>query len=69
MEKMYRYMLAGFMVVIGIIVFIINTVLYSSESSASTGNGDSYILLMVFIAGLVIVVVPGIFVLVRLVRR
>ena len=69
MEKMYRYMLAGFMIVIGIIVFIINIVLFSSEPSAPTGNGDSYILLVVFIAGLVIVVVPGIFVLIRLIRR
>ena len=66
---MYRYMITGFLVVVGIIAFIINSVLYSSKSTSSTSNGDSYIVLMMIIAGLVIVIIPGIFVLIRLIRR
>ncbi len=69
MDKFYRYMITGFLVVLGFVVFLLNTVLYSSESSSTASNGDSYIWLMVFIAGLVIVVVPGIFILVRMIRR
>ncbi|MHA1940411.1 MAG: hypothetical protein ACW99F_01630 [Candidatus Hodarchaeales archaeon] len=69
MEKIYRFILAGFLVIIAIAGLILNTVLRSSEPSTSSSSGEPYTILMIVIAGLVIVVFPSIFILVRLVRR
>ena len=69
MKNVYRIAIGLFMLIFGIIFFVVNFVARSGEASSSSGNDGPYFILVILIAALVVVVVPGIFVLVRLVRR
>ena len=68
-DRIYRVVIGTFLLIMGIIFFIINFVLRSTEPEVASGSDGSYLILIILIASLVVVVVPGIFVLIRLARR
>jgi len=69
MNKVYRIIILAILVFLTATAWLLSMVLRSSDSSSSTGSGTSPMLLMIIIAGLVIVIVPGIFVITRLAKR
>ncbi|MHA1977193.1 MAG: hypothetical protein ACW98F_08985 [Candidatus Hodarchaeales archaeon] len=69
MDKIYRVAIGAFLLIMGVIFFYVNFVLRTTEPEVTTGSDGPYLVLMILIASLVVVVVPGIFVLVRLTRR
>ncbi|MHA1994179.1 MAG: hypothetical protein ACW97Z_06535 [Candidatus Hodarchaeales archaeon] len=69
MDKIYRIAISVFILILGVLFFIVNFVLRTTEPETTTNSDGSYLILVILIASLVFVVVPGIFVLVRLTRR
>ncbi len=69
MRKYLSILILGILLFITAITLLITMMLGSSETGTSTDSDGSPIFLMILIAGLVFVVVPGIFVVARLVRR
>jgi hypothetical protein len=69
MNKIYRFVILGVLVLLTVLAWILTIVLRSSDSGTTTGSDSSPIVLMVVIAGLVLVIIPGILVITRFVRR
>ncbi len=69
MDKIYRILLGLLMFMFGLLFFIGNFIANSNDSGTSSTSDGSYTIVMILIASLVVVVVPGLFVLIRLVRR
>lgn len=69
MRKYLRILILGIVLFITALTLLITMILGSSETGTSTGSDGSPIFLMILIAGLVFVVMPGIFVIARLARR
>jgi hypothetical protein len=69
MRKYFRILGIGILLFITALTLLMTLILGSSEPGTSTGSDGSPMFLMILIAGLVFVVVPGIFVVARFVRR
>ena len=69
MRKYLTILALGILLFITALTLLITMILGSSEPGTGTDSGGSPIFLMIIIAGLVFVIVPGIFVVARLIRR
>lgn len=69
MRKYLSILILGILLFITALTLLMTMILGSSDSGASTGSDNSPMFLMILIAGLVFVVVPGIFVVTRFVKR
>ena len=69
MDRIYRVLLGGFLAFTAV-VFLILTVIFRADSpGSSTSTEPDFFPLTAIIAILVVIVVPAIFVVVRLIRR
>ena len=69
MRKYFRILGLGIFLFITALTLLMTFILGSSETGTSTDSDGSPIFLMILIAGLVFVVMPGIFVIARFFRR
>ncbi|MHA2307013.1 MAG: hypothetical protein ACXACU_16665 [Candidatus Hodarchaeales archaeon] len=69
MRNYLRILVIGILFFITALTLLMTLILGSSEPGTRTGSDSSPMFLMILIAGLVFVVVPGIFVVARFVRR
>ena len=69
MNKIYRTIILVVISVISILIFLITFILGSGSPSSNAGTDNSPLFLMIIIAGLVVVIIPGILVVTRLSRR
>ncbi|MCK4848190.1 MAG: hypothetical protein KAT16_04125 [Candidatus Heimdallarchaeota archaeon] len=69
MNKLYRIIIGSFLVILGIIFLILTNIFRSDSIESSSSSDPSFYPLVFIIAILVVIVVPAVFVVVRLIRR
>ncbi|MHA1945789.1 MAG: hypothetical protein ACXAC6_04530 [Candidatus Hodarchaeales archaeon] len=69
MDRIYRVLIGGFLAFTAVVFLILAEIFRADSAGSSTTSGPDFFPLTAIIAILVVIVVPAIFVVVRLIRR
>jgi hypothetical protein len=69
MDRIYRVLIGGFLAFMAIVFLILTEIFRADSPGSSTTSGPDFFPLPEIIAILIVIVVPAIFVVIRLIRR
>ncbi len=69
MDRIYRVLIGGFLAFTAVVFLILAEIFRDDSVGSSTTSGPDFFPLMAIIAILIVIVVPAIFVVIRLLRR